>query len=214
MKTYTHLTILLLCCINACTNQSGKSVAKANELYQKAVEINNRNIDTGDSMSNVLELLDDAISYNPGNVDFYSFKANTLVRQHKFPEAIKAMDAGLAVADTFPVLRTMRGMLKYQMGDTMSAYEDYKKSIAIYDARFAGGKRKNEQFDKTNRAFLFLLLGDTVRGKQEFENIKREFPDSPNSAWLYDGINGFDRDLFFRQAFGLPASNSVEPDKR
>ena len=209
MRKHIFFLLFIVLMVNSCSNHFNRKVKTESDLYEKALNLYIKNVSNEDSIGKVLELIDKGISYDPNNVNFYYLKTNVFIGQHRYDEAVKAADQGLDISDTLAVLRTVRGILKYELSDTFSAYADFRKAIAIYDDRLLAGAGRNKQFDMANKAFLLMLLGDTAAGKIQFERIKSKYPGFRSADFFYDPGKPFDRDALMRRFLAVPGEEST-----
>lgn len=81
------------------------------------------------------------------------------------------------------------------LGDTIQAFDYYRKGIACYERRISNPKDKDQLFNsRFNRACLHRYLGKDQEGKMELEKLKSEKQAQP----LIDEFLKMDRQAYLK----------------
>ncbi len=82
---------------------------------------------------------------------------------------------------------TFTGMLHEWLGDTITAFIYYNKSIELYDDRIANPEKENEiEANKTQRAISYILVGEEGKAREELQKLKDDNPDNAMSEELFE----------------------------
>lgn len=113
-----------------------------------------------------LVLFDQAIALDSSYHLPIQNKANLLIEQRKYKDAIKAVDE-LLTKQEYPEALQMKGMLLDKLsGNTEEAQISYRKALAIYQNRLDTIPENQIAIEKMSIAMTLFLLGDTTQAKK------------------------------------------------
>lgn len=148
--------LVLLCCIG-CSSASHKK--EAIDLNNKATKLFISNPDSA------LILFDKAIALDSSYHLAIQNKANLLIHQLKYAEALSAVQQLLAQKE-YPEAWQMKGMLLTKLGKTPEDAEAaYKKALAIQQKRLDTSSTNKKAMENMSIALTYFLLGDTSKAK-------------------------------------------------
>ena len=117
-----------------------------------------------------LILLDKAIEIEPDYHVAYGNRANIFVQKRDFPKAIESMQKSVLAKPDLAEGVCMLAMLYDHVGQEKLATLNYRKAIEIYDARLESHD-KLKLSNEMNRAWTFVLLGETEKGMKELKGL-------------------------------------------
>jgi len=139
------------------------------DLYKKAININNSNIQLYLNLANVynqigkhnlaIETYDKAISLKPNSSDLYNYKAITLLEIEDYNNALLSINNSIHINPENYNYYNTKGIIYYSM-------KDYNKSIEMFDKAI----ELNDKFANAyhNRATSYLALGKNDLAVKDF----------------------------------------------
>jgi tetratricopeptide (TPR) repeat protein len=144
-----------------------------------------------------LDELDKALQIEPKNSVFYSNKTEVLLTLDREDEALKLMEQAVQLIPSYAEGYTFIGFINEYNGEIKEAKGWFRKASNAYDKRIQ--ENKYVVNSKVNKAFLYFFLENEQKALQEFENLKREYPDDNNVLYMEFVFYEFDKKEFLNE---------------
>jgi len=146
----------------------------------KAIELNNKAVAQMQKFNNdsAVILFDQAIEIDKTYYLPHSGKASIYIQKKEYDKALVESEKVIKINPDLAEGWAFSGIIHDKLGDTETANNYYKKSIALFDMKIADPGMKTKIFNnRLNRAFSLILLGQESEAKEEMKKLKDEKPD-------------------------------------
>ncbi len=150
------------------------------EYKLQAIEFNNRARINAQYQryESALMLYDKAIELDERYYNPHLGKRSIYVSLGEYEKALQESEMVIKKKPDLAEEWAFSGMLHEWLGDSVTAFQYYQKSIELYDDIISDPENSDEIARvRFNRAMSFILLGEDTKGREELKKIKDENPD-------------------------------------
>lgn len=178
-------------------SMSCKSVDKKTEIDQLAISFNDQAVKQmqAQNLDSALVMIDKALSVDSCYVVGLANKVGIYIGLRDYKNALIVADKTLQVDPNYAEGYAGAGLLCEILGDTIKAFDYYKRGIDCYERRILHPKDEKQLTNcRLNRACLLRFCGKEIEGREELEKLKAEKQDIP----LIDGLLKMDRHAYLK----------------
>jgi len=182
----TLITVLMFSC---------KPVDKKAKINPLAISYNNqafKQLQTK-NYDSALVLINKALSVDSSYIVGYISKVAIYLELKDYKNALIVEDKALQIDSNYAEGYLAAGSICEKVGDSIRAFDYYKKGIDCYDRRISNPIDQKQLINsRLNRACLLRFSGKEMEGKSELEKLKVEKQDTQ----LIDGFLKMDRKTY------------------
>ncbi len=155
-------------------------IIKRNDKFHdnKAVELNSKG--GGIILSDpegALDLFNQALEIEPNLPTALMNSVNIYIKLHEFEEAKQRLRKLTELRSEEPEYWRVLGLVYDLEGDTQNAMRMYEKSFQLYEDKLDANDSEKLYIVKLNLASLYMLMGNVEKGRELYDDLKRENPD-------------------------------------
>lgn len=195
MLKYCQIALILLL-LYSCKSQEMR-----NSYNTKAIEFNNQAVELmmAGNYDSALIVFDKAIKLDESYYLPHSSKSNIYVLRKEFHNALIESELVIKKQPDLAEGWVYSGMLYDRKGESKTANKYYQKSIEIFTKRISNPEKQHMiSTNRLNRAYSYILLGETEKGKKELQSLKEEEPEN----FMIDQLLNTSKEDYINQLFG------------